>query len=506
MSAHDEALGLMSELVIEDGRRWGDAARDFQLDDAREVLNPASKTPYSFLTRGRGGAKTSDLAGIALAVMLSQAPPGARLYAAAADRDQARLLVDSIQGYAARTPELSGALIVDSYRVTANRRSVQLEVLAADAPGAWGLRPYFLVVDEIAQWTTTDSPKRLWEATSSAVAKSDVARLVVLTSAGDPAHWSRKVLDHALTSPLWRVHEVPGPVPWLAPARLEEQRQRLPESSYRRLFLNEWTASEDRLATPADLAACVVLDGPLEPEPGRSYLISLDLGLKNDRTVAIVAHSKDEKRVTDEPQLPLVIVDRLQVWQGTREQPVSLDNVEDWIAQASRSYSRASLVFDPWQAIGLAQRLQGRGVRVIEYPFSSQSVSRLATNLLTLIRTHRLALPNDAELLDELSNVRLRETAPGVLRIDHDPDKHDDRAIALALAAFELVERRRVGGTVRQYCSGCGFFPCQCHASAAEIRARDRLRYGDSTKHLDERSPWDDEPDFVPATRSYSSL
>jgi hypothetical protein len=138
MSAHDEALGLMSELVLEDGRRWGDAAHSFQLDDARDVLNPASKTPYSFLTRGRGGAKTSDLAGIALAVMLSQAPPGSRLYAAAADRDQARLLVDSIQGYAARTPELSGALT--SIR-TGDCEPARPTEVRADAPGR-GFDPF----------------------------------------------------------------------------------------------------------------------------------------------------------------------------------------------------------------------------------------------------------------------------------------------------------------------------------------------------------------------------
>ena len=34
---------------------------------------------------------------------------------------------------------------------------------------------------------------------------------------------------------------------------------------------------------------------------------------------------------------------------------------------------------------------------------------------------------------------RLRETSPGVFRLDNDPDKHDDRAVALALAAHALA-------------------------------------------------------------------
>lgn len=60
-------------------------------------------------------------------------------------------------------------------------------------------------------------------------------------------------------------------------------------------------------------------------------------------------------------------------------------------------------------------------------------------NLHQLLRERRLALPDDPDLLEELANVRLRETSPGVLRLDHDPDKHDDHAVALALAAYELT-------------------------------------------------------------------
>ena len=105
------ALDLLAALVLEDGRRWGDAAVAEQWDDARAVLNPAGE-PYHFLTRARGFAKTSDLAGIAVAAML------------------AHLLVDSVAGYAARTPELGSALrSVDAYKVGAANGSV-LEVLA----------------------------------------------------------------------------------------------------------------------------------------------------------------------------------------------------------------------------------------------------------------------------------------------------------------------------------------------------------------------------------------
>ena len=140
-----DALALLQALVLEDGRRWGDAAAGFQLEDARSVLDQ-SAAPYSFLTRARGAAKTSDLAGMLIAAMLTQAPAGSRLYGLAADRDQARLLVDSVRGYVERTPELQGRVVLDAFKVRTDR-GVVLEALAADAASSWGLRPWFVVAD-----------------------------------------------------------------------------------------------------------------------------------------------------------------------------------------------------------------------------------------------------------------------------------------------------------------------------------------------------------------------
>lgn len=424
-----DGLDLMSGLVLEDGRRWGEAAEPFQWEDAQAVLNPDA-VPYHFLTRARGGSKTTDLAGVAIAMLLTL-PDLSRLHWLAADREQGALAVDAIAGFVARTPMLRGAFEVRNFQVGFSATGSSLEILAADAPGAWGLRTWGVFVDEIAQWATTSGPRRLWEAVSSAVAKNPSARMVVLTTAGDPAHWSYRILEHAQVDPLWRVHEVPGPAPWTDLSRLEEQQRRLPESSYRRLFQNQWTASEDRLTSHDDLLACVTLDGPLPPKSGMRYVIGVDLGLKSDRTVAVVCHEQDAR----------VVMDRIAVWGGTRTQPVQLDEVELWLHLTWRSYNKARVVMDPWQAVALAQRLRTRGVHVTEFVFSSQSVGRLATTLHLLIRNGDLALPNDPELVDELLNVQLRETSPGVYRMDHDPDKHDDRAIALALASHHLVNR-----------------------------------------------------------------
>ena len=211
------------------------------------------------------------------------------------------------------------------------------------------------------------------------------------------------------------------------------------------------------------LRAAVRHEGPLDPTPGASYVIGVDLGLKRDRSAAAVCHAENED----------VILSRLGVWQGSRRKPVRLGEVEDWLAEAAARFNGAEVVFDPWQSVGLMQRLQGRGLRCSEFSFSAQSVGRLAASLFNALRDGRLGLPNDADLLDELAHVQLRETSPGVFRLDHPPGRHDDRAIALALAAI-ICSRSRVTRKPSRSAprTGAGASTSSGTASADRIRSR----------------------------------
>lgn len=437
--ASSKALELLGSLRLEDGRSWAEAATPWQVADARAILGDDGPRLH-YLTRPRGASKTSDLAAVSIAVLLEQLPAGSRAYAVATDRDQGRLLVDAAHGFATRTPGLAGALSIDTWRITATRTGSTLDVLAADGPSTYGLRPSFVVVDELSMWPATPGPRQVWEAIISAIPKVAGCRCVVLTSAGAPEHWSYKVLEQAIDSPRWRVHEVPGPCPWLDPEDLAEQEQLLTESQYARLHLNRWTAGEDRLANLDAIRECVRHEGPLDHVAGNRYVIGLDVGLKRDATAAVVAHAE---RIDDDPKRVRIVVDRVGVWKGTPAAPVSLEEVEAWLERTAREYDSARIVFDPWQSALLAERLKRKGLRTKEYQFTASSVGALGKSLYQLIRDRLLALPDDEGLLDELANVRLRETSPGVFRLDHDPGRHDDQAIALALASHTLLEEVR---------------------------------------------------------------
>ena len=442
----DDALDLLHVLQLEDGRQWGQAAAPFQHEDARFVLDPECSTPYHYLTRSRGSSKTSDLAAFVVVLLLTQLGPGDRTYGMATDHAQARILLDAALGFIRRTPVLSDRFVIGQSRITAKETGASFEALASDAPGAWGLLGKLFLLDEAAQHPSTPGAKQMIEAITSSAAKLKDSRMVVLTTAGAPSHHSHKLLRHAQTDPLWRVHEVPGPAPWLDRRKLEEQRRRLPESSYLRLFENQWVESEDMLTTVSDLGACTVLDGPVPPVPAKTYVLGCDIGWAHDPACVVIAHAEritpEDDEIDDLPEHlrgMRVVCDRVQTWKPSKGQRVQIKDVAEYVLSMSRLYNNARVIFDPAQFLSETQRLADQGVNVEQWNFSSRSNSKLAVNMITLLRNHAMWLPDDPGLIEELAAIRLQETSPGVLRLQHDSDKHDDQAIALALCAYHLV-------------------------------------------------------------------
>lgn len=438
-----DALDVLHGLVLDDGRRWGEAATAWQLDDAAAVLDPVTPPHLHFLTRPKGGSKSTDLGGVACSYLLTQAPPVSDAYAVAADHEQANRLLDRARGLIHRTPGLRRDLTVEANRIV-GPNGARVHALAADVAGAEGLLTPFIVIDELPNWADTPSARAMWEAVISAIPKWPGMRLVVIGHAGAPEHWSYKILERARRSTAWRVNEVSGPLPWVSPEALEEQRHLLTPSQFARRHLNRWTTGEDRLATLEDVRACAVLDGPQPYRPGNRYAVGVDLGLKRDRAVAVVAHLEPGEERWEEGRriepAPLVSVDRKLMWRPSRLRPVDLGEVEDALLMLHETYGGPVFHMDPWQGAYLGQRLRRRGVEVVEFAFSSASVGRLAASLFGLFRDRRLQLDaGDEEMLDELSNVQLVERSPGTYRLDTASGRHDDQAVALALAAVHLL-------------------------------------------------------------------
>jgi phage terminase large subunit-like protein len=434
-SQRDAAYAVLSGLRLESGHSWGATAAPFQKANAMAILDVDSPVRQHWLTLPRGARKSTDLAGILLAILATQAPPLARCYVGASDEDQAAELIDAARGLVHRTDELRDVFEVRELVIANRLTGASVTALPMDA-SAMGLRAYMIVLDEITNWPETKRAKRFWGVLTSGARKLAECRLVVITNAGTPEHWAAARRSVALKSPHWRVSEVPGPLEWLTAADLEvlKENSETP-SEFDRLHLNLWVSAEDRLASMDDILACTALPEspsrmPAPPRPGPAYAVGVDLGTVKDRTAVVVAHLVDDRKI---------VLDDLRVWTPRPGAPVPHDEVEQHIAAVAEEYS-AVVSFDPSEARGMMQRLTAVGVRVEQFVFSQASTGKLALTLFNALRDHEIALPRDDALIEELATVRLLHPGPGLWRIDHDSSRHDDRVIAVALAAQWLLE------------------------------------------------------------------
>ena len=145
-----------------------------------------------------------------------------------------------------------------------------------------------------------------------------------------------------------------------------------------------------------------------------------------------------------------MIVERVETWTGSPDDPVRLADVRNWLVDEARRPGEVQVIFDSWQSVGMAQELQERDLRAQALQLTAPLKSQIAHEFIRAIRERTLELPDDAGLLRELSRVRVRESAAGLLRIDHDAGEHDDRIASIGLAMIKALEdSRRPGPRLR---------------------------------------------------------
>ena len=416
--------------------------------------------PSHLYLAGKGAIpthNTSDIAGIMLSWLTMDARPLSNGHIVAANADQASILLDAASSFINNTPYLRNNLHVEAERIVA-LNGAWIRVLPHSASGAWGLRDaHFIVCDEFCQWEESRRAKKVWTAIRSTVQKVPGCRLIIISSPGEQSHWSWDIYQTAEKSTAWRVSSVEGPVPWHRPQDIQALKDELLPSEFDRLVLGIWSQAEDRAIAPEDYdhaaqtafpygkAPAGLLGGGQRfrhPHVAHNYIITVDIGIKNDATVMCVAHKEP---MENNPHLSRLVIDHMERWLGSRKSHVQLEDVKKKIMELSGEYHGAKVYADPYQFAGGIQELNKRGVRSEEWPFTTTSVGQVATSLVQVFHNHSIFIPDYDDLKNELLSVRLRENSPGVTRLDHDREKHDDQAVVIGMAAHLLVTNRSTG-------------------------------------------------------------
>jgi hypothetical protein len=163
-------------------------------------------------------------------------------------------------------------------------------------------------------------------------------------------------------------------------------------------------------------------------EQGYYFVGALDLGLRHDHSglIAIAVNRTTQKL-------------RLAYAKSWKPDPitksVNLITVEREVLEAHQRFGFATVGFDPWQAALLAQRLELQGVPMKEVPFVGKNLTEMATTLLDVFRSRRIALYDHPALITDLGKLQIEEKSYGHrLSATRDESGHADLATALAIA------------------------------------------------------------------------
>jgi phage terminase large subunit-like protein len=379
-----------------------------------------------FFERGRGHSKTGDLSCMS-AWAIAYACRPIRGIAAAADKDQAALLLDGISRLVHLNPSLQ-MLDVQSWRVVNRETGSQLDIMSSDVPTSYGQLPDFVVCDEVGHWPENRG-EELWGSLFSAAAKRSHCLLVGITNAGFQESWTWRVREMIRTDPAWHFSRLDGPrASWISTELLAEQQRILPPQVFSRLWLNVWSSGLGDALQARDIDAALTLKGPTPfRENGCRYWAGLDLGISSDHSALVLVG----KHTTGRLKLAQCLS-----WKPPPGGKVDLTIIEHACLDLHQRFACKFMV-DPYQAQMLMQRLAQKGVRIEEVPFVGANLCAMASSLIGAFSTQALDLYDEPELIADLRRLRIKESPSG-WRLDapRTASGHCDRATGLSLALY----------------------------------------------------------------------
>jgi hypothetical protein len=206
--------------------------------------------------------------------------------------------------------------------------------------------------------------------------------------------------------------------PYLDPTEIASFARDMPELAYRQEVMAEFLIDIGSVFREVDR----IVKGTLQPpQPGKQYVMGVDLAKLCDFTVLIILDMEGH----------LVAFDRFSQldWVFQRKR----------IVQLSQQYKDARLQIDS-TGVGdpVCDELQRENVRVDRYKFTNATKKDLIENLSMMIENQQITIPQIPELINELKLYGYKTSPSGNVQYGAPEGYHDDCVIALALAAWQL--------------------------------------------------------------------
>jgi phage terminase large subunit-like protein len=423
----------------------------------------------------RGNGKTPLAAGLGLYELVNRAD-APEVYFAAASKEQAGIGLEFARSFVEQGP-LADWVTVKSVLSYPSRRA-SMRVISADGRLQHGRAPAAAIVDEL--WALeTAREQQTYVALNSALHKREDAYLLAITTAGydkqsllgriyeAALEWELEVSedgcltiarDEKQVQLLWwygapeqadledeRIWRAVNPASWI---RLRDLRRQLhdpalAELEFRRLHLNQWTASREAWL-PGGLWAALRSEAEI-PEGGEIY-VGVDIALRHDTSAVVWAHRLADGR----------IVLRCRTWSANEKVEahefvaggeMRLELVEQFIRELGRRYRVSEVAYDPTFFARSAQMLQDERFTLVEFLPAGQPMADAYQGFYQACVERAIIHDGDPVLAAQVAAAAARRTERGWKLYKLKASQPFDACVAAVLAHARVcaqARRRRI--------------------------------------------------------------
>lgn len=466
MRGHGAQVGKFArEWIVQTKGRWAGGFMEIEpwqqefFDELFLVYDNGERVYHeALLGISRKNGKSTMASALALYGLLTADFTSPEVYAAAASRDQARIVFDQAVQFIQASPRLADWLKPQRSVITCKANNGVFRVLSSDAPLQYGLNPYMVIIDEL--WAH-GSPELYYALTTGQLAQTS-PMVVSITTAG----WDRDSICYQLYQRGLRLqregglkamrdsgfyqrwYEAPSdvdwrsqqawkaanPSSWIRMKDLEREANRLPESVFRRLHLNQWTESEDAWIKPYEWDAC---KGTPMFDPARPLIaMGVDVGIRRDSAALVWGQwhgpaGEEVLHIGHEIMFP------------EEEGPAfGVSDIRARLAGRYRAHDAGirEIGYDPWSFRESAELLAEQGLPMVEFPQNAARMAPASEQLYELVTQRRIVHDGDHDLRNQVLAAVIAPTERGGWKISKRKSlERIDAAVALAIMADRAV-------------------------------------------------------------------
>jgi len=428
--------------------------------------------------------KSPLAAGIALELLFYDKEPGAEIYGAACDRDQASIVFDIAANMVRMSPELSAECkIIDSTKRIIRNNGSFYRVVSADAYSKHGFNAHGIIFDELH----AQPNRELWDTLTEGAGDARTQPVIfAITTAGydrnsicwEVHEYARQVQEGIIQDPTFLpvIYSTDEKDDWTSPKvwrkanpsldktittkhlrQACQKAQEVPalENHFRRLRLNQWVKQESRYIPMYYWDQC---GEPFDLDilHGRKCYAGLDLASTTDIAALVLAFRVDdliyllprfwvpEETVRKRSKAEQVKYDTW-VQQGyvkaTPGNVIDYDYIENDIQQLGSEYQIQDIGFDPWGALQIAPHLTDKGFKVESVRQGYRTLSPPTKELLRLILAGQIKHGDNPVLRWMADNVMV--TTDPAENVKPDKKKSTERidGVVAAIMALDRLYR-----------------------------------------------------------------